>query len=273
MSPTLTFADAVQQSEPTAPSDVSGDADEAETNDILDRVWANYYAVYYGSSITNPSRYQSGPYDQKDTTRPIFMKNFLTVGYNLGDNFALAATGYFTFVPGSDQQFNLRDPSLRIADNSILNANGFNWYGDARVHFPVSTTSRMDDMLAGVQTFHFFSYHAPESRLTAGLYASIRYNHFGGYGVGNDVELYAAPAATYDLNSRLALTAMYEMGANHGFGDDPGVLSNDGTAFEPGILWRITNNLEFNPYLNIYTGGRIGLGNTALGATLSWTML
>ena len=71
----------------------------------------------------------------------------------------------------------------------------------------------------------------------------------------------------------MALTFLYEMGASHTYGDDAGNLDNEGTDFQPGVLWRIIPGLEVNPYLNIYTGGKINLATTSFGMTLSWMML
>jgi hypothetical protein len=270
----------------TAPSEVGAhDTPEeiSETDDanysvsdraFKDRVWLNYYGIYYGSSVTSPNRYQTGPYRQKDPNRPVFLKNFVTAGFDLSDQYAIAATGYFTYVPSApEKQFQMQDPSLRIANNSLLNIGGFNWYGDARVHFAVSDNSRLNDLLVGFQSFHYFSYTFDDSRWSPGIYASARYNIYGKMGVGNDLDLYLAPSLNYSISDKLALTFLYEMGASHTYGADAGVLDSEGTDFQPGVLWHITPSLEVNPYLNIYTGGRIALDNTSFGMTLSWMML
>jgi hypothetical protein len=269
----------------TAPSEVGAYDTQEEVSDddigysvdnrsFKDRVWMNYYGIFYGSSITNPNRYQTGPYKQKDQNRPVFLKNFVTAGYDISDRYSIAATGYFTYTPtGSDQNFAMQDPSVRFADNSIFNYGGFNWYGDARIHFAVSDASRLNDLLVGFQTFHYFSYTMENSRWSPGLYASARYNYFGKMGSGADVDLYLAPAVNYSISDSLALTFLYEMGAGHTYGDDVGVLDNQGTDFQPGVLWHITPSLEVNPYLNIYTGGKISLDTTSFGMTMSWMML
>lgn len=271
----------------TAPSEVGAydtteDVSEADDGgysvvderSFKDRVWMNYYGIFYGSSVTDPSRFQTSPYKQQDKDRPVFLKNFVTAGYDLSDRYAIAATGYFTYTPSaSSQQFAMQDPSVRFADNSILYIGGFNWYGDARIHFAVSDASRLNDLLVGFQTFHYFSYTMDNSRWSPGLYASARYNYFGKLGSGVDLDLYLAPAVNYTINDSLALTFLYEMGAGHAYGDDVGVLDNQGTDFQPGVLWHITPNLEVNPYLNVYTGGRISLNNTSFGMTMSWMML
>ncbi len=239
-----------------------------------DRIWMNYYGIFYGSSVASPSRFQTGPYREKDTNRPIFLKNFVTAGYDISDRYSVAATGYFTYTPSApSQQLAMQDPSIRIANNSILNIGGFNWYGDARVHFAVSDASRLNDMLVGFQSFHYFSYTIENSRWSPGLYASARYNHYGKLGLGNDLDLYLAPSLNYSLSRSFAFTFLYEMGASHTYGADAGVLDNEGTDFQPGVLWRITPSLEVNPYLNVYTGGRIALDTTSFGMTMSWMLL
>lgn len=259
-------------------SDEGSDVDEAgysvSDRGFKDRVWLNYYGIYYGSSVTSLNRFQTGPYKQKDTNRLTFFKNFLTAGYDISDHYAFAVTGYFTYTPSApNQQFAMQDPSVRIANNSILSIGGFNWYGDARVHFAVSDASRYNDLLVGFQNFNYFSYSIENSRFSPGLYASVRYNHYGKLGVGNDVDLYVAPSLNYSLSDNVALTFLYEMGASHTYGDNVGVLDNEGTDFQPGVLWHVTPNLEVNPYLNVYTGGKVSLDNTSFGMTMSWMML
>lgn len=271
----------------TAPSEVGANdtnvdgVSESDETDVVpsersfkDRVWMNYYGIYYGSSVTSPNRYQTGPFKQKDANRPVFLKNFVTAGYDINERYAIAATGYFTYTPSApSNNLAMQDPSVRVANNSILSFGGFNWYGDARVHFAVSDASRLNDLLVGFQTFHYFSYTIEDSRWSPGLYASARYNYYGKLGVGNDVDLYIAPSVNYTLSNNFALTFLYEMGASHGYGEDVGVLDNEGTDFQPGVLWKVTPNLEVNPYLNVYTGGKISFDNTSFGMTLSWMML
>lgn len=236
-------------------------------------LWANYYGIFYGPSVSNPTYYQVSPNGQLDTTRPIFMKNFLTVGYNLNDTWAVAATGWWTTAPIQGQGFILQDPQARIANNSIFHTDEFNWYGDVRAHFPVTYASRELDELAGIQTFHYLSYTGVGSRWTYSLALSARYNIYGNQGSGDDVELYAAPGINFQMTPTFALTCLYEVGANHLYGEVPGVLNNNGTDLEPGISWQILSAVNFNPYLTLFPGNSLNWRSTSVGATLSWIMM
>ena len=117
-------------------------------------IFANYYAIFFGPSVQSPSDFQVTPEGKLDANRPLLVKNYLTAGYNIDSHWAIAATGYWTWQPTQGQALQLQDPQARIANNSILGNDNWNWYGDVRAHFPVSSVSRDLDMLAG---FHVIS--------------------------------------------------------------------------------------------------------------------
>jgi hypothetical protein len=236
-------------------------------------IFANYYAIFFGPSVQNPSDFQVTPEGKLDKEKPLLVKNYLTAGYNFNPQWAIAATGYWTWEPTQNHSLTLQDPQARIANNSIISTDEFNWYGDLRAHFPVTSGSRDLDMLAGFQNFNFVSWTPTGSRFTFGSYVSARYNVFGRQGAGNDLELYLAPSINYQMRPNLALTFLYEMGASHFFGDDFGTLNNDGTDFEPGISWEVIPSLTVNPYLNLYPGNKVSWRTTSVGATVSWLMM
>lgn len=270
----LAFADDEGPSGGSSNSSVAqGQLPNANQTSASSPLWANYYGIFYGPSVANPSYYQVNPDGTVDRTRPIFAKNFLTVGYNLSDTWAFAATGWWTTAPIVGQGFIIQDPQARIADNSIFHTDEFNWYGDLRAHFPVTDASRLLDELAGFQTFHYLSYTGVGSRWTFSLALSARYNFYGTQGLGNDLELYAAPGVNFQVTPTFALSCLYEMGANHLYGEIPGVLENNGTDLEPGISWQILSSLNFNPYLTLFPGNKLNWQSTSFGATLSWIMM
>jgi hypothetical protein len=240
-----------------------------ESNDSASPLWANYYGILYGPSVNDPSSYQSTFNGSRDLDKPVFTKNYLTVGYSVSDHVAVAATGWWNYIPVQGGQLITQDPSVRVAYNDIIHTDNFNWYGDVRGYIPVASDSEETGLIAGFQTFHYFSYNVPQSPLTLGVYASIRYNYFGSKGMGDDLELYVAPAASYRLSPIVALTAMYEFSQNHAYAAPSAATYNAGTVFEPGVEWDVTQSVAFNPYFYIYTNGP---SNTGVGATLSWLM-
>lgn len=262
---------AAAQGDPAAASETVQAQDEAAP--AASPIWANYYGIYYGTSLSDPSSYQATVDGSRDPDRPIFVKNFVTAGYDINPDISVAAMGYWVYVPVGGQQMVAQDPSLRVAFNQIIHTENFNWYADIRADFPVTTASRQADLLAAGETFHFVSYNIPNSRWTTGIYAKARYNYYGKFGSGNDLDFYFAPMANYQMTPKLTLTLLYEMGANHYYGQQAFEMNNDGTDFEPGVAWAITPALTFNPYFNIYTGERVSWQTTSVGASLSWLFL
>ncbi|MDR3607289.1 MAG: hypothetical protein P4M08_07910 [Oligoflexia bacterium] len=231
--------------------------------------WANYYGILYGPSVSDPSSFQSTTGGQRDPNRPVFVKNFLTAGFNISDHVAAAATGWWNYIPVQGGDMFMQDPSVRLAYNDIVHTNHFNWYGDIRGYIPISKPSRQTDLRGGYQTFHYLSYILPNAPVTFGSYFAARYNQFGAHGSGDDLQLYLAPALSYQSSPTLALVALYEFSENHAYGAKPFAMYNDGTVFEPGVEWNVAQSLTLNPYFYIYTNAP---SNTGLGATLSWLM-
>jgi hypothetical protein len=232
----------------------------------------SYLAIFYGPSVTSPNSFQPGLDGTPDRTSPLLVKNFAGIGYDLDENFQVSASAYWAWWPVLGQQLQMRDPFLRVADSHLVRSGGFNLYTDLRFHFGVSSISRYFDQLWGVQTFQAATYEIPETRLTVGLYNSVRANFFGGQGLGSDLELYFTPNATYQLAPTVALTTLLEFNGSHTFGDRPFLFVNDGTDLEPGVSWDITQKLNFNPYLHLPLSN-VALNTTSVGFMLYWRML
>lgn len=267
----LASSHAYAEEEPAGSNESIQTSEEAPVN--VSPIWANYYGIYYGSSLGSPSSYQATSDGTRDPNRPVLIKNFVTAGFDASPDISFAATGYWIYVPMGGQQMLTQDPSVRMAFNQIIHTDNFNWYGDIRADFPVTSSSRDADLLAAGETFHFVSYNIPNSRWSTGFYAKVRYNYFGKRGTGNDFDLYFAPLANYQISPKVMLTMLYETGGNHYFGQQAFELNNDGTDFEPGIAWEISQGLTFNPYLNLFPGDKVSWKTTSVGATLSWLFL
>lgn len=247
-------------------------AEEPTENNSLQRFSLSYFSILYGPPVANLSSLQPNPDGQLDESKPVYLKNYLGAAYALTNEVSVSLAGHWVWKPFRGQYLGFRDPYFRICHNSILNFGGFNLYGDARIHFAMSDYSREMDLLTGLQTFQIATFQVPNSSLTVGTYTSIRWNIFGDQGAGSDLELYFGPNASYQLNSRLALTLLYEMGASHTVNDEFGLI-NDGTDLQPGLSWQVIDGLFFNPYINIYPGDRIALDAMAYGMTLTWNLI
>ncbi len=257
--------------------DVATSQNEIETDVegeyVLPPYSVNYFGVLFGPSVESPSSSQPTPQGNIDPELPLAVLNFLGLTYNMTDRYAITGTAYWAWRPVRGQILEMRDPFVRLSDSQLVVTDNFNLYADARVHFPITDTSRDSDMLTGLQSFLVATYMPPGSRFTLQSYLSARYNVFGSQGIGNDVELYAGPNVSYQITPTVAATLLYEMGANHFFGDDPFQMVNAGTDLQPGIRWDPSPRLSVNPYLNIFTGDKVTFASTSIGMTLAWQLL
>ncbi len=232
-----------------------------------------YYAAFYGPALQNPSSYQPTQTGQNDFNHPVIMKNFLGLGFNLSDTIAITPTAYWIWTPVQGQQVALQDPFLQISDSSLVSTDHFNLYCDLRYHFPVTSVSQQNRSYGGVQSFQSATYQIGTSRFSLGSYASERVNFYGLSGYGNDLELYVAPNATYQVSRNVALTLLYEMRTAHFNGDDPFAFSSDPFDLEPGLSWEVTPTLMLNPYVNLYPTGNLSLKSSSIGMLFSWQLM
>lgn len=227
----------------------------------------SYFGIFYGPSVLEPSLYQPSETRTQDLTRPILLKNLLTLSYALSEEVAISGTGFWSNEPVQARGFTVRDPYLRLSHNALVQSDVWSLYGDVRVHFPVTHESRQADLLTAVQTFESLSAQATEE-LRLALWASQRANYFGKQGFGNDLELYFAPNLEYAVSDTLAFTLVYEVGTSHFFGEPAFSFSGDGSDVQPGISWSPSPSLNLSPYLNIPTTRSLNLRSTSFGMTL-----
>ncbi len=255
----------------------SGDSEEgtstAETKGILDGVAVNYFGILHGPAVGDISAYQPKATGGRDLSHPIFIQNYINVSKELSEDVAVTAQGYWLYQPVLNQYVELMDPSLRVSNNRMIDYKGFNLYSDIRAHFPVSSRSRDEDMRFGIQTFQVASFTPEGSRLTVGAFGSLRYNFFGKQGEGRQVELYGAPNIAYQLSPKVALTALYEMGATNYVNSVSGVFYNDGNDLEPGVRWDVSESLSLSPYLTIMVNDEVSLKTTSIGMMVNWIVL
>ena len=247
---------------------------ELEQREITsDPLFMNYYAIFYGPALKGTSAYQPTPSGEQDLNRPILLKNFMTLGYNLSEQLILAGTAYWTWNPVFGQKMAMQDPYVRLGYDGLIRTDHLNLYADMRVHFPISSVSRQNDMLAAFQSYQALSYTVGDGPLTLLLFGSERANVFGKRGYGNDLELYLGPSINVRLSRKLALTVLYEMQVNHEFGQKAFSFYSEPSDLEPGVSWEISPNLSINPYLNLYPGSKMTLSSSSIGMLMSSTLL
>ena len=240
----------------------------------------NFSSILYGPGVGSISSQQPRIFEASDPNSPIYSKNFLNTSYALSPDLSVIATVYWHYRPVQGQSLELQDPSIRVAHSSLYHTeNGLNLYADARIHFGLSSGSRANDLLAGVQSFQYLTFPlvmSPDEEQTRGLSGALRVserrNFFGPEGEGSDVEFYLAPELLFHLNSDLSLNAFYEAGTNHVFGAPGNQWSNDGNDLVTGVSWDITPSLYLNPYLIFQVGSAFSWSKTALGGFVSWKL-
>jgi hypothetical protein len=248
-------------------------ASEFGTEESQTGISANYYAIFYGPSIQDPNGYQPTRTGVPDPDKPVLMKNFIDLGYGLSDTITVAADAYWTWQPYEGSDMTMQDPLVKISDSGLITAGDFNLYGDLRVHMPVTQTSRINDLLVGLQSVQVAFYSVPKTDLMIGLYSSERTNVFGTQGYGNDLELYVGPNVHYRLTDNFSLCALYDFNWNHVYGERAWLLHPNGQDIEPGFEWDVTKTVSVNPYLNFLTGGPIQMKDTSFGFIFNWKMI
>jgi hypothetical protein len=240
---------------------------DADQNKRSSTFSVHYFGIYFGP-VLSPSTEAGNPQPLLDT------RNFITLNSTINEDTVFGVTAGWSWQGIPAENASLRDPFLKLGKSNILRGESFSWYGDIRVHMPVTTASRERDLWVGVQSFHFLSIEKPGA-FGANLSLSGRYNQFGGQGVGDQWELYAAPGAFWNLIPRLALNLLLEWGAGQPFGGNSRILLSNGLDLEPGLSLRLSDGLLINPYVNIpidQTAWEIN-GGTSLGMTVSWQWL
>jgi hypothetical protein len=251
----------------TTDDNAVGEKEKAGTFDV------EYFAIFYGPGLQNPSAYTPTPYGQKDLVHPVALRNFIGAGYNVTDEIAVTPTASWIWNPIGTQSFVLQDPFVRISHSSVFSTADMNLYSDIRFHIPVTRLSMDEKLRLGVQTFHALAYDVPGTRLSLGLYGSARVNFFGNQAFGNDLELYMAPNLNYQVSDAASLILTYEMNATHVLGTKAWALNNTGTDLQPGVAWLVTPRLLLSPYLNLNTGGKVNLESTSLGFSMAYRMI
>jgi hypothetical protein len=233
---------------------------------------ANYFGIFYGPSVSDPTSFQPGSNGNPDTSRPLLYKNFLGLGYRITNDISVTPTAYWQWIPVSGGQYAIQDPYIKVADNSVMSYGGFNLYSDVRYHVPVSTYSRAANSFGALQTVQVATYVPDGSRFTYGFFGSALVNFYGTGGYGNDSEWYAGPNVSYQFTPKLAGMLLFEYNLNHTYGDPNDTLREDGYDLQPGLNWDVTSTILFNPYVNIYPADA-SLKSTSLGFLISWQAL
>ena len=200
----------------TEPAEVPNavDAQEEVSDDDLGdeagKFTATYFGIFYGPSVSKPTGYQPTEDGSVDTDRPVMLKNFAGLGYNIADHIRITPTAYWQWLPTGGGAYSVQDPFVKLSDDSLISEGNFNLYGDLRYHAPISNFSKAADITGSYQSVQVATYVPEGTRWMVGLFSSERAYTYGSKGYGNDFEVYIAPNLGYQLTPRVQLTMLYE---------------------------------------------------------------
>jgi hypothetical protein len=237
-------------------------------------VWFNHYSLIQGPSLTRPSAYQPDFSGAPDTSRPVAVRNFTTLGMDLNDSQGLAGTVSWAALAGEQGGLLLRDPSLRAYESRLIDSGIFRWHGDVRLHFGIGPESRQADRLFSIQTFHALTLYDPGSRFWGGLWLSARWSQFGAQGVGPIWEFYIAPNLHYQAGRKVSFSLSVEENSGlWAYESTPTYYSSDPWYVETAIEWQVTPNLEISPALNYPLTPEARASSLSGSLGISWTLL
>jgi hypothetical protein len=252
-------------------ADTSTTTVKAAAPRLVDKITASYWGAYAGPTIANPSR-TSMNFDDATPTDIQSVDSTLTAGYKLSEDVAILGNYRFIYVPaaeikadgsGGGQDYINKDPWLSLRHSKLIHRGNLNMSADLRMYIPVQNAGKLNTGLRSTQTT---TYDIPSTRLTLGTYTFERINSKHAGTSVNDMELYAAVFANYQLTNKLALTGWSDLAQfDIKFDKD---LVNKPVDVALGVNWDITPNVSVNPSLTVFPQ-HVSLQTTMLGAILS----
>lgn len=238
----------------------------------LDDFSANLFTNYHGASLTD----LSSPYtlDRTGKVNKTFKSNLdstFTAAYLFTKDIGLGADVPFLLIPSYGQNFVIGDIGVKAFNRKTISGQGFTLATNFTVQAPTSESSKNRHMTLGLKATPNVRYIVPHSSFVIGAWTEAK--AYLGVTSGKTFKLWACPYVGYNITDNFGLNLSYEMEAHHLFGKSALDFTNYQTDLMPGVVWKITPQLMLNPYVQIYTGNKITLENTGLGALLNATLL
>jgi hypothetical protein len=177
----------------------------------------------------------------------------------------------FLLVQAPGQHFILGDVGVKAFNRKTLNFGGFNLYTNIILQAPTSDSSQGRHQKFAIKTTPNVRYTIPHSDIKLGAWTEAK--AYLGVSKGKTFKLYAAPYVNYSLSDNFSLNLEYEMEAHHFLGAQTLDFTNYQTDLQPGFVWNITKHILVNPYVQLFTGNKITVENSGLGAIFSATLL
>lgn len=238
---------------------------------IMDQLYLSYFATFHGPNLDNPGSSRTVKND--GTLDPKSSVNFdgdITAAYLVAPSIGVGPYIPFLASPVRGNGLTLGDVGIKLFDKKTVNSNGFTLATNIILQAPTSDYSQDRKMQYGIKTTPSIRYVFPNSRFSTGAFTEAK--AYVGAKKGKDFKLWAGPWVNYKVSPNFSLNMLYEMEADHFPGKPDFDFTSVLTDLQPGVVWNITPKVLVNPFLQIYTGEKITVGRTAIGAVVSATL-
>ena len=215
----------------------------------------------------SPRAYQPTEDGIADSDRPVMIKNFAGLGYNMTDHIRATPTAYWQWLPTAGGAYSVQDPFIkhlgrfdrllrRISISTLIFA----------ITAPVSNFSKQPTSREATRAFRSRRTFRKERAGCSVCSARSGNTLTARKAYGNDFEVYVGPNVAYQLTHKVQLTMIYETNLVHVYGTNPGTMEGDGTDLQPGVSIDITQRPQRPPVSEHLSGASFGREHVGRGA-------
>jgi hypothetical protein len=251
-----------------------GNANSDTLNSFLKNTHVTFFSTVHGTplnDVTSPYTLDHNGNKTKSPANAIYFDSEVAGSYVLNSDIGLGVVVPFLFIPVQGQGAILGDVGIKTFNKHLISGGGFNLSANLILQAPTAKASRNRDMDFGVKSTPAIRYAIPSSRFTVGSWNEAKW--YAGVAAGKTLKLYAQPYVEYSLSQSFSLNVGYEMETDHMKGDSNLNFTTYQTDLMPGVIWRVTPQVSFNPYLQIFTGKKVATDATAFGAVINAAIL
>jgi len=261
-------ASVVSSAAPAASNVSSAQASAPDSTSLLDHFTAGYFAVYHGASLNDPgSSFTLDHNGFRNTSNAVYLDSVADLSYLLTKSIGVGAYVPFFIVPAPGQHFVMGDAGVQFFDRKTVDSDGLRVFTNVILQGPTSDYSQARGQTLAVKTTPYVMYDLPHTNFKLGSFTEAK--AYLGVNSAKTFKLWAEPFVRYSLSESFALSLAYEMEADHFFGKPTLDFTSYQTDFQPGVIWWITRKIMVNPYVQIFTGNKVALDNSAVGAVVS----
>ncbi|MBC7386581.1 MAG: hypothetical protein H7301_10545 [Cryobacterium sp.] len=238
----------------------------------LKSISVNVFTNYHGAPVGDMgSSYTPGKAGVTKTSQGTFFDTTLSLGYKLSKDVSIGPDLAFFYTPVLGQGFDMQYTGIAVVDHHLIRTPQLNISGNMVFQVANSDYLKNAGVKYGVKTTPSVFYRFRGTSVALGAFTEAK--AYFGETKGKSFKLYAAPTLQYDFSDHFGASLTYEMEAHHHIGQPTLSFDNYQTDLQPGVRWRISKTVLFNPYLMLYTGDKISARNTAVGAILVASIL